>query len=442
MSVGHRFAIASLALAGAWFLADAHAQQIGCTEAAYEQAIAQANSSGGNTTITFNCPAGTVIPITPGRFNSRVLTAQNVVIDGENKVSFDMTPPWWDAIPNACAGADCDPDGDNLPNACPDTNDGTSSMWVLKISGRDSKLKNVVYRNFMEGVRMEAAGAELDGVTGIMPGDENVSNPGGPNVIIRNSTFINACDKNIQAYGNEPLGGANWDMQIINSTISNSSSHIRVSYSGGRFLMDGVTFNASNPPSSLFTSRGPYVGDDGGTDALAFYMKNSTVTGTARGLRITGATHYVSLGGNTFTGNTLRGLSCSGTSRCLVQNDTFTGNGGGTTGGDPIMGYGGIAGGQNAVVDAGGGSQNIDGAVRSSAGNNTLRGNRSSTDATLDFHNLTAVTMQARSNWWGDADPADQVTGPVTTSSALTGPPGTGGSSPSSVGNLRRTDVH
>ena len=107
----------------------------------------------------------------------------------------------------------------------------------------------------MEGVRLEASGAELDGVTGIMPGDENVSNPGGPNVIIRNSTFTNACDKNIQMYGNEPLGGANWDIQIINTTISNSSSGVRVSYSGGRFLMDGVTFNDNNPPSAMFHSR-------------------------------------------------------------------------------------------------------------------------------------------------------------------------------------------
>jgi hypothetical protein len=442
MRIGHRFAIASLALAGVRLMAGAHAEQINCTEAAYEQAIAQANSSGGNTTITFNCAAGTIIPITPGRFSSRVLTAPNVVIDGQNKVSFNMTPPWWDAITNACGGADCDPDGDNVPNACPDTNDGSTSMWVLRITGSNSKLKNVVYRNFMEGVRLEATGSELDGVTGIMPGDENVSNPGGPNVIIRNSTFTNACDKNIQMYGNEPLGGSNWDIQIINSTISNSSSGVRVSYSGGRFLMDGVTFNDNNPPSSMFHSKGPYIGDDGATDALAFYMKNSTVTGTTRGLRISGATHYVSQGGNTFTGNTLRGLSCASTSRCLVQNDTFTGNGGGTTAGDPIMGYGGIAVGQNAVVDAGGGSQTIDGAVRSSTGNNTLQGNRSSTDTTLDFHNLTTVMMQARSNWWGDADPADQVTGPVTTSSALTGPPGTGGGSPSPVGNVRRTDVH
>jgi hypothetical protein len=440
--MGSSLAVAAVAVLGALVPQSARAQAINCTETAYEQAIAQANAGGGNTTITFNCAAGTVIPITPGRAGSRVLTAPNVVIDGQNKVSFNMTPPWWDAIPNACGGGDCDPDGDNIPNACPDTNDGTTSMWVLRITGSNSKLKNVVYRNFMEGVRLEANGAELDGVTGIMPGDENLSNPGGANVIVRNSSFTNACDKNLQMYGNEPLGGANWDMQVINTTISNSSSGVRVSYSGGRFLMDGVTFNDNNPPSSMFHSKGPYIGDDGATDALAFYMKNSTVTGTTRGLRISGATHFVSLGGNTYTANTLRGLSCASTSRCLVQNDTFTGNGGGTTGGDPIQGYGGIAVGNNAVLDAGGGSQSIDGLVRSSAGNNTLRGNRSSTDATLDFHNLTSVTMNARSNWWGDTDPSDQVTGPVNTSSALSGPPTTGSSGPASVGNLRRSDVH
>jgi hypothetical protein len=439
MRFASRLAVLTLALAS-FFASSARAQRIDCTEAAYEQAIAQANAGGGNTTITFNCAAGTTIPITPGRFGSRVVTAANVVIDGENKVTFDMTPPWWDAITNACGGGNCDPDGDNIPNACPDTNDGTTSMWVLQIRGAGGKLKNVTYRNFMEGVRLEANGAELDGVTGVMPGDDNVSNPDGWNVVIRNSTFTNACDKNIQAYGNEPMGGANWDMQIYNTTMSNSSSHIRVSASGGRYLLDGVTFNQASPPSSLFNSKGPYIGDEGGTDAIAFYMKNCTVTGTTRGLRITGATHYVSLGGNTFSGNTLRGLQCAGTSRCLVQGDTFTGNGGGTTGGDPLQGYGGIAVGQSATVDAGGGSQTLDGAVRSSTGNNTLLGNRSSSDATLDFHNLTATTMQARSNWWGDVDPSDQVTGPVTTSPFLSAPPSSG--SPSAVGNLRRTDRH
>ncbi|HEX6851247.1 MAG TPA: hypothetical protein VF139_07540 [Candidatus Polarisedimenticolaceae bacterium] len=419
------------------------AQRIDCTEAAYERAIADANAAGGNTTITFNCAPGTIIPITPGRYGYRVITASNVVIDGENKVSLDMTPPWWDAITNLCGGANCDPDGDNLPNACPDTNDGTTSMWVLQIRGSGSKLKNITYRYFMEGVRMEASGAELDGVTGVMPGDEVLSNPGGSNVVIRNSTFLNACDKNIQAYGNEPLGGTNWDMQIYDTTISNSSSHIRMSGSSarGRFLLERVTFNAADPPSSLFTARGPYIGDEGGTEPIALYMKDSTVTGTTRGLRITGAAHYISLGGNTFSGNSLRGLQCSGSSRCLVQNDTFTGNGGGSTGGDPIPGYGGIAVGQSAVVDAGGGSQTLDGAIRSSSGNNTLTGNRSSSDTTLDFHNLTTVAMQAQNNWWGDVDPSNQVTGPVTYSPFLSSPPGSGGgTAPTDVENVRRTD--
>jgi hypothetical protein len=314
-------------------------------------------------------------------------------------------------------------------------------MWVLQIRGSGSKLKNLTYRYFMEGVRMEANGAELDGVTGVMPGDENLSNPGGANAIIRNSTFINACDKNIQAYGNEPLGGANWDMQVYDTTISNSSSHVRMSGSSarGRYYFERVTFNSNNPPSSLFTARGPYVGDEGGTEPIAVYMKDSTVTGTSRGLRITGAAHFISLGGNTFSGNNLRGLQCSGTSRCLVQGDTFTGNGGGTTSGDPIAGYGGIAVGQSAIVDAGGGAQSLDGAVRSSTGNNRLHGNRSSSDTTLDFHNLTTTTMQAQNNWWGDILPSDQVSGPVNFTPFLSEAPGSG--APSSVGNLRRTDV-
>jgi hypothetical protein len=119
------------------------------------------------------------------------------------------------------------------------------------------------------------------------------------------------------------------------------------------------------------------------------------------------------MGGNTFSNNGLRGLSCFSSSICLVENDTFTNNGGGTTGGDPIQGYGGIAVGQSAVLDAGGGSNTLDWEVRSSAGSNTFSLNNSSTDSELDIHNLTATEMKAECNTWGGATTADWVTGSV-----------------------------
>jgi hypothetical protein len=108
-------------------------------------------------------------------------------------------------------------------------------------------------------------------------------------------------------------------------------------------------------------------------------MKNSTVTGTTRSLRITGATHYAPQGGNT-TGNGFAACRAPA-SRARAERHVH-GNGGGT-GGDPIAGYGGIA-----VVRMPLWMPAVDrkpsrrGPVVS--GNNTLRSNRPSTDA-LDF---------------------------------------------------------
>jgi hypothetical protein len=59
----------------------------------------------------------------------------------------------------------------------------------------------------------------------------------------------------------------------------------------------------------------------------------------------------------------------------------------------------------------------LDGATRSSSGGNTFSGNSSATDSTLDFHNLTAVTMMATGNCWNNnSNVAESITGPVTTS--------------------------
>lgn len=399
------------------------------TETGLENAIVAINAlaAGGPSSITFDCPAGTVLPITGSRYANRTITQSGVTVNGASNVTFSMTPPWWDAILTLCAGANCDPDGDNIPNACPDTNDGTTNMWLFQTTGTGNTFSNFTYRYFMEGMRVQGSGTALNALTGIMPGDENLSNPGGFNFTLTGGTYKDACDKNLQIYGDAAAGSSTYDSVITGASFLNSSSHVRTSGTdaAGRHYFSGNTFSTGTggdaPPSSLFTARGPYFGDDGTSTAAVVYWVNNTVSNTQRGLRLSGGTQFISLGGNVFTGNSLRGLSVYANARAIVLNDTFTNNGGSSTSGDAIQGYGGIAVGQSAIVNAGclGTSGTcptltLDGSSRSSSGGNTFSGNRSSTDTTLDFHNLLVSTMYAENNCWtNNSNVADSITGVV-----------------------------
>lgn len=428
-----------LAVLAAGAIATALAPQahaIACTEAAFEQALASCSNG---QTITFDCPAGTVIPLSATRFNSRILSCSNVTIDGGNKVTFDMNPKWWDVAPSFCSTGDCDPDGNNVPNACPDVNDSGSDMWFVRLNGANSTVRNLTYRYFMEGVRLAAAGSVIDGVVGEYPGDDIASNYPGYNIEIRNSTFRNACDKMLHFYGNEPLGGSAYDVRMIDTVVENAVSGIRTT-GAGRFYVEGSTFRDSNPPSSLFQSNGPFLNDTDVPDPAAVYWKDNLVTGTKRGVRVSGAVHFISLGGNVFSNNGRRGVSVYTNARALFQNDRFEGNGGTSTS-ETCSGYGGIAVCNAAQVDAGGGGLTLDGAVRTSTGGNVFLGNRGPADSTLDLENLTTGSVRAENNWWGDLDPTDQVSGTVDFSPMLQSLP-TGGDTqpPSSVRTVRRTD--
>ena len=411
------------------------AHAIPCTEAAFEQAL---SSCSNGQTITFDCPAGTVIPLSATRFNSRILNCSGVTIDGQNKVAFEMNPKWWDVSPSFCSTGDCDPDGNNVPNTCPDVNDSGSDMWFVRLNGANSTVRNLTYRYFMEGVRLASAGAALDGVVGEYPGDDIASNYPGYNSEIRNSTFRNACDKMLHFYGNEPLGGSAFDIRMIDTVVENAVSGIRTT-GAGRFYVEGSTFRDSNPPSSLFQSNGPFLNDTDVPDPAAMYWKDNTVTGTKRGVRVSGSVHFISLGGNVFSNNGRRGVSVYTNARALFQNDRFEGNGGTATS-ETCSGYGGIAVCNSASVDAGGGNLTLDGAARNSTGGNVFLGNRGPADSTLDLENLTTGSVKAENNWWGDSDPSDQVTGTVDHAPALSGPPTGDTQAPEGVQAVRRTD--
>ena len=379
-------------------------------------AIAQVNAlpATGPASITFACAAGSVMQVTATDFNNRQITQPSTTINGGGNMTFEMTPKWWDLDPpgadtSLCASGDCDTNGDNIPEQCPTVNDGTTSMWLFRIQGAGSTLRNFTYRYFMEGIRAEAANWTVDTVVGEYPGDEHLSNPVTFDGTVEDSTFRNACDKGIQVYGDNSAGGAptlgSFDMRILRNTFQNSSSAIRMSGTAGRYYIEGNTFEESSPPSTLFNDQGPYIGDDASAQAPIVYWKDNIVRATRRGLRLTGATQFRSLGGNTFVNNTRRGVSVHGTARAIFQNDTFTTNGlTGASTTDPVAVSGGIGVGQTALVDAGGRPTglSVDGTTWTGAsGGNTFSGNVFfSTSVHSDFNNVGSLAQYATGNCW------------------------------------------
>jgi hypothetical protein len=111
----------------------------------------------------------------------------------------------------------------------------------LALQGDDITVRNLAYLYFWEGVHMGDEGGSrqtLDNVRCENPGDDCVSNPPSPvgvDLVVRNSTFHNTCDKAIQMYGTPSAGRTNWDMTVTGCTFINSVQPVRAPYEGGRY---------------------------------------------------------------------------------------------------------------------------------------------------------------------------------------------------------------
>jgi hypothetical protein len=410
-----------------------------CSEAGLEQAIAEACPAG-NTVITFDCSPGSVIPLRVGRGGShREIPAgcDGVVIDGEGQVTFDQSPPWWQDGDHCVAPAydqSCDPDGDGVPDHCPELEGGER---FLMIRGDETVVRNLGYRNFWEGIAFDdgTRGNRLEGVTCDKPGDDCFTNEWETrdNALV-GSTFTNACDKAISLYGRNVATSSGFDLVMENNTLVNAITSISLpggADRGGRFLIRGNTFTQEDP-SSLWRCDNVTV-----RSTSVVHFEDNRIEGCKRGLRAKDEAHLIATG-NEIRGCGLRGAWIYGNARAHFEGNTIEGNGG-ASGSNSY--YGGIALSASATVDAGGGSLVLDGVTRSSAGGNTLVGNRGPSTPALDLHNTTSGTVKAEGNCWGDADPSDQVQGPVDWtplgSDCGGGEPNT---PPATPGNLERTD--
>ncbi len=445
-----RLALVALLL-GPLLSESAHALAIPCTEQALHERIAELNANcSGDKTIRFDCPAGSVIPLSaaigdrskdqdcavqgsswslgvvgcsscppadaPGAedpctnppysfISTRTITCDGVTIDGENKVTFELVPGCHVHHPQGCTEVE-------------------SHDFLFRADAADVTFKNFTYRYFWEGLQAwyHSRGVTLDHVVGIRGCDDlftNVDATSGGH-LVQNSTFRDGCDKCMQANGREVSTTTfpDYDIRFLNNVFENCETPI--GFSEGRHLVVGNEFRDTG---TTYQCHGPNLGHvtKPNQDPVVYFGGN-TVFNCKQGIRVNGSSKFVSLGGNRFQSNGSRAVAVVDKAKALFEGDLFLNNGGVPTG----WGFlGGLVVGGLAEVDAGGGTIWIDGQIRSSAGLNSFVGNRCPSDASCDLVNETWMQVEAENNWWGeDANPSDKVIGAVDYVPWLGSPPG------------------
>jgi hypothetical protein len=177
--------------------------------------------------------------------------------------------------------------------------------------------------------------------------------------------------------------------------------------SSGRFLLRRVRMGTAD---GQFPCDGPRFSAVDEKTRVVIHMTESTVEGCRHGIRFGRAVDGV-LSDSRISACGLRGVLVAASARVSVEATTIEGNGGS---GSVGAGFGGAAVVSPAGLDLGGGALEIDGAMVSSAGGNSLCGNLGPDGGRLDLESDAEVGVAAAGNWWCSVDsPVERIVGPA-----------------------------
>lgn len=397
---------------GTWSCATA------CSADAFHAALAACGAPSG--TIVFDC-ADTVIPLPGGAAPGlRDTSCSDLTIDGAGRgITFELAPQCWQTPLDAslCPGG-LEPDG-TCP--CPNVDSGDA---FLVLRGDRNVVRDLTVRGFFEGVHTRGAGNLVEGVRFERQCDDSFGNgPGGRGNVFRDLVVRDGCDKCSESTGAladtdpDPRVPEHYNALLERVDFDNCLTPVRVS-SAGRYLLDGVTMKGGN---AEFPCDGPRFSSTGPAGDLVVEIRDSSLTGCRRGLRLGASTDAV-VRDSVIRGCALRGIRAAATSRLSVEGTTIFGNGGSQS---SETGFGGVVAVDGAVVDLGGGSVVIDGVATTSAGGNSICDNLDATGARLDLASGTPEAVAgAAGNWWCTLDPlADRIAGPAVVDPVLTRAP-------------------
>lgn len=377
-----------------------YACAIACNADAFHAALASCGAPSG--AIAFDC-SNAVIAL-PGSASPALRDnfCDNLVIDGAGRnITFESAPQCWQAPldPALCPGGS-EPDGSCF---CPNVDSGDA---FLTLRGNGNIVRDLTVRGFFEGVHTRGRNNLVENMDLDRMCDDAFGNgPGGVGNTFAHVTVRRGCDKCSENTGTiadtdaDPRVTGHFNAVLKDIDFDTCLTPVRIS-SSGRYLLDRVNMAGG---TAEFPCDGPRFSSTGVPGELVVTIRNSRVTDCRRGLRVGTNSHAV-LQRTAIRGSGLRGVRAASTARVSIEDSTIERNGGE---GSTEDGFGGVAAMDGAALDLGGGSIEIDGALRTSAGGNSLCGNLDAAGLPQDlFNGVTNAAVSATANWWCSVDPA------------------------------------
>ncbi len=388
-----------------------YACAIECTPEAFHAALAGCGAPTG--AIAFACSDATIA--IPAGMVGREVFCDGLTIDGAGRdITFELAPLCWQTVvePSQCPGG-LATDG---TCRCPDVDSGDT---FLRLRGSGNVVRDLTVRGFFEGIPARGRGNLVENVRFERMCDDafGTVNEGAGNVF-RNLVVRNGCDKCSENHGDfartdaDPRLDTHYNAILDGIRFEGCATPVRVSTSG-RFLLRDVVMTGGD---AGFPCDGPRFTAASASDRVVVRLERSTIEGCRRGIRFGLGAEGVVLHSRIANGG-LRGVRVASNARVSVEGTTIDGNGGGRS---TEPGFGGAAVLAEGLLDLGGGALEIDGAIVTSAGGNSICANAGPDGFAREVDNATANTVPARGNWWCSASsPDSRILGPAATEPQL-----------------------